>query len=230
MNWTLNTWFRIVVYAVFFAVLQGLLGPLMLRCHISTVLLWCVIIMFATTMRHSGYHIPLMPSPQFHDYHHLTWVLYHIPFMPFPSFMTVITSREYSTASHSCLFPASWLLSSHVSTLPHPTHALTTVSWLPPSHVMTLAHLTFAHPLVPWILSTHVSTQPYLTHAFTQLHYYLDHIWVLCYLSFMPSSQITTASPEYSIKSHSCPHHTFMTTTTWMPNSCLHKSFMITTI
>ena len=31
---------------------------------------YCVALV-STTISHSGYHLPLLPSPEFHDFHHL---------------------------------------------------------------------------------------------------------------------------------------------------------------
>ena len=32
--------------------------------------MYCVALV-STTISHSGYHLPLLPSPEFHDFHHL---------------------------------------------------------------------------------------------------------------------------------------------------------------
>lgn len=48
-----------------------LAGPVLCNAHIVTVYLWIVLALFSTITSHSGYHLPLMPSPQFHDFHHL---------------------------------------------------------------------------------------------------------------------------------------------------------------
>lgn len=48
-----------------------LTGPFVLGSHRLTLLIWLIIIHFFTLNDHSGYHLPLFPSPEFHDYHHL---------------------------------------------------------------------------------------------------------------------------------------------------------------
>lgn len=50
------------------------LGPLLLgMCHTAT-LGWIVLAIIGTTIHHSGYHLPYLLSPEFHDYHHLKFV------------------------------------------------------------------------------------------------------------------------------------------------------------
>lgn len=51
--------------------LPVLLGPLVVGCHRSTLCIWLIVVHIVTLNDHSGYHFPLMPSPEFHDYHHL---------------------------------------------------------------------------------------------------------------------------------------------------------------
>ncbi|KAK7481954.1 hypothetical protein BaRGS_00026757 [Batillaria attramentaria] len=51
--------------------LPGLMGPLVMGSHLATLWVWFGLIMVFTTFHHSGYHFPLMPSPEFHDFHHL---------------------------------------------------------------------------------------------------------------------------------------------------------------
>lgn len=51
--------------------LPVLLGPLLMGSHRSTISLWLILVHFVTLNDHSGYHFPGMPSPEFHDYHHL---------------------------------------------------------------------------------------------------------------------------------------------------------------
>ncbi|XP_017463115.1 PREDICTED: fatty acid hydroxylase domain-containing protein 2-like, partial [Rhagoletis zephyria] len=48
-----------------------LLGPLVMGSHRCTISLWLMLVHFVTLNDHSGYHFPMMPSPEFHDYHHL---------------------------------------------------------------------------------------------------------------------------------------------------------------
>lgn len=51
-----------------------LLGPLIMGSHRSVTALWIIAVHIVTLNDHSGYHFPLMPSPEFHDYHHLVYV------------------------------------------------------------------------------------------------------------------------------------------------------------
>ncbi|XP_052281980.1 fatty acid hydroxylase domain-containing protein 2-like isoform X2 [Dreissena polymorpha] len=52
-------------------VLPPALGPLLMGSHISTTWLWFSLALMSTTIAHCGYHLPLLPSPEAHDYHHL---------------------------------------------------------------------------------------------------------------------------------------------------------------
>jgi fatty acid hydroxylase domain-containing protein 2 len=47
-----------------------LAGPLLCRAHLVTTWAWIALALFSTTASHSGYHLPFMPSPEAHDYHH----------------------------------------------------------------------------------------------------------------------------------------------------------------
>ncbi|XP_061105084.1 fatty acid hydroxylase domain-containing protein 2 isoform X2 [Conger conger] len=51
--------------------LPVLVGPLMLGSHMVTLSLWFTVALLVTTVSHCGYHLPLLPSPEFHDFHHL---------------------------------------------------------------------------------------------------------------------------------------------------------------
>lgn len=46
-------------------------GPLLCGSHPVTSWLWYSVAVVVTVIHHSGYHFPGLPSPQFHDYHHL---------------------------------------------------------------------------------------------------------------------------------------------------------------
>lgn len=48
-----------------------LLGPLLLGSHITVAWLWFAMVILSTCNVHSGYHFPLLPSPEFHDFHHV---------------------------------------------------------------------------------------------------------------------------------------------------------------
>jgi methylsterol monooxygenase len=45
--------------------------PVLLGSHIVTSWLWLTSVVFFTIVHHSGYHLPFLPSPEFHDFHHL---------------------------------------------------------------------------------------------------------------------------------------------------------------
>lgn len=47
------------------------LGPIITGSHLATAWLWFAVALMSTTVSHSGYHLPLLPSPEAHDYHHL---------------------------------------------------------------------------------------------------------------------------------------------------------------
>jgi methylsterol monooxygenase len=51
--------------------LPVMLGPFLLGSHLATSWVWQTIAVITTINTHSGYHLPFMPSPEAHDYHHL---------------------------------------------------------------------------------------------------------------------------------------------------------------
>ena len=51
-----------------------LMGPLMMGSHIATAWLWFSLAIMTTLVSHCGYHLPLLPSPEAHDYHHQKYV------------------------------------------------------------------------------------------------------------------------------------------------------------
>ena len=52
-------------------ILSVFLGPFIMGSHVASLLLWSCIAVSATQISHSGYHLPFLPSPEAHDYHHL---------------------------------------------------------------------------------------------------------------------------------------------------------------
>jgi len=56
---------------LFSNVSPGMLGPALTGCHMATLILWVQVQIIFTLHQHSGYHLPLMPSPEAHDFHHL---------------------------------------------------------------------------------------------------------------------------------------------------------------
>ncbi|CAL8233965.1 unnamed protein product [Boreogadus saida] len=51
--------------------LPAVSGPVLLGSHLSTTSLWYCLAFISTSISHCGYHLPFLPSPEFHDYHHL---------------------------------------------------------------------------------------------------------------------------------------------------------------
>jgi fatty acid hydroxylase domain-containing protein 2 len=47
------------------------IGPLILRAHPITTSIWFMHATFVSVNGHSGYHLPFIQAPEFHDYHHL---------------------------------------------------------------------------------------------------------------------------------------------------------------
>jgi sterol desaturase/sphingolipid hydroxylase (fatty acid hydroxylase superfamily) len=47
------------------------MGPILCGSHVVTMWAWYVTVITVTLNSHSGYHLPLMPSPEAHDFHHL---------------------------------------------------------------------------------------------------------------------------------------------------------------
>ena len=47
------------------------LGPIIMGSHLSIAWLWYALAIMNTTISHSGYHLPFLPSPEAHDFHHL---------------------------------------------------------------------------------------------------------------------------------------------------------------
>ena len=54
-------------------VLPLAIGPLIMGSHVTSLWLWYSMAMFNSLITHSGYHLPLMPSSEAHDYHHLVF-------------------------------------------------------------------------------------------------------------------------------------------------------------
>jgi len=49
------------------------LGPFILGTHLATMWVWQTLATVTTINTHSGYHLPFMPSPEAHDFHHLSF-------------------------------------------------------------------------------------------------------------------------------------------------------------
>jgi len=48
-------------------------GPVILGPHPVSLWFWVAFAVFRTVNNHSGYHLPFMRSPEFHDFHHLVF-------------------------------------------------------------------------------------------------------------------------------------------------------------
>ncbi|NWU93047.1 FXDC2 protein, partial [Upupa epops] len=46
-------------------------GPMIMGSHIVTIATWFSLALIITSISHCGYHLPFLPSPEFHDFHHL---------------------------------------------------------------------------------------------------------------------------------------------------------------
>ena len=50
-------------------------GPMLLKCHVTTSWIWYTYAIVYTITTHSGYHLPWTISSEYHDYHHLKFDL-----------------------------------------------------------------------------------------------------------------------------------------------------------
>lgn len=55
-------------------IMPVLIGPLIMGSHLMTVWMWICMAITSTQISHAGYHLPFLPSPEAHDYHHLKLV------------------------------------------------------------------------------------------------------------------------------------------------------------
>uniref|UniRef100_A0A8C0B0X5 Fatty acid hydroxylase domain containing 2 n=1 Tax=Buteo japonicus TaxID=224669 RepID=A0A8C0B0X5_9AVES len=46
-------------------------GPMIMGSHIVSIAAWFSLALITTSISHCGYHLPFLPSPEFHDFHHL---------------------------------------------------------------------------------------------------------------------------------------------------------------
>lgn len=51
--------------------LPPFLGVFIMGSHVATSWLWFSLAILSTLNAHSGYHLPFLPSPEAHDFHHL---------------------------------------------------------------------------------------------------------------------------------------------------------------
>ncbi|XP_061558191.1 fatty acid hydroxylase domain-containing protein 2 [Phycodurus eques] len=58
---------------VFSNLLPVVMGPVLLGSHVSSTCMWYCLALVSTTISHCGYHLPFLPSPEYHDFHHLRY-------------------------------------------------------------------------------------------------------------------------------------------------------------
>ena len=46
-------------------------GPMLMGSHVAVIAAWFSLALVTTSISHCGYHLPFLPSPEFHDFHHL---------------------------------------------------------------------------------------------------------------------------------------------------------------
>ncbi|XP_071786416.1 fatty acid hydroxylase domain-containing protein 2-like [Asterias amurensis] len=51
--------------------LPSVIGPLIMGSHLAIIWMWFIIVEGSAIVAHCGYHFPLLPSPEAHDFHHL---------------------------------------------------------------------------------------------------------------------------------------------------------------
>ncbi|XP_072171105.1 fatty acid hydroxylase domain-containing protein 2-like [Diadema setosum] len=49
----------------------AVVGPILMGSHLLTTSVWLVVAQTVAMITHCGYHLPLLPSPEAHDFHHL---------------------------------------------------------------------------------------------------------------------------------------------------------------
>lgn len=79
--------------------LPVVIGPVILGSHISTTCMWYCVALISTTISHCGYHLPFLPSPEFHDFHHLRCVHLSIPLINF-YFLKYLSAYRETKITH----------------------------------------------------------------------------------------------------------------------------------
>jgi len=59
---------------IFSNYLPVFMGPFIMGSHLMTLFMWSCIAITSTQISHGGYHLPFLPSPEAHDYHHLKFI------------------------------------------------------------------------------------------------------------------------------------------------------------
>ncbi|XP_061473441.1 fatty acid hydroxylase domain-containing protein 2 isoform X1 [Rhineura floridana] len=52
-------------------ILPVITGPILMGSHVISIMMWLSLVLLTTSISHCGYHLPFLPSPEFHDFHHL---------------------------------------------------------------------------------------------------------------------------------------------------------------
>lgn len=53
--------------------LPPMLGPVLMTSNVCTLWIWFATVAVSTVSDHSGYHLPFLKSPEFHDHHHVAF-------------------------------------------------------------------------------------------------------------------------------------------------------------
>ncbi|KAK2494062.1 hypothetical protein MC885_020607 [Smutsia gigantea] len=53
--------------------LPVMVGPIAMGSRFSSITVWISSALIISTDSHCGYHLPFLPSPEFHDYHHFNF-------------------------------------------------------------------------------------------------------------------------------------------------------------
>ncbi len=70
-NWSeIHTFLGLLLKGIIL-LLPYLKGPTLIRSHLSIIWIWFSYVILLTLSDHSGYHLPGVPSPEAHDFHHL---------------------------------------------------------------------------------------------------------------------------------------------------------------
>ena len=57
-------------------ILPLIIGPFVVKAHLSLAWFWYCLAILNTVNAHSGYHMPFMLSSEGHDFHHLKYASY----------------------------------------------------------------------------------------------------------------------------------------------------------
>lgn len=61
---------------LFANILPAVIGPVVMGSHVATLMLWIHVAQTSAIISHCGYHLPFLPSPEAHDFHHLKYVFF----------------------------------------------------------------------------------------------------------------------------------------------------------